>query len=99
MKLVLWVATATLGLCTPLLGGCEQKPTTATVAVTTGAGGVIRFSGNLVGDPVGKAQEYCFSIDDGLSAVPISFYKLSDDAGHDQLMTFECKRNPTGEAQ
>lgn len=99
MKLVLWAATAALGLCTPLLNGCEKKPAAAIVAATTGAGGIIRFSGNLIGDVVIEAQRYCYSLDNGLSAVPISFYKLSDDAGHDRLMTFECKRNPTREAR
>ena len=99
MKLVLWAAVATIGLGTLLLSGCEQKPTTAVLAANTGAGGIIRFSGNVVGAAVVEAQSYCDRLDDGLSAVPTSFYKLSDGAGHDQLMTFECKRDPTGEAQ
>jgi hypothetical protein len=53
----------------------------------------------VIGDAVIEANRHCYSLDREQQAVPISFYKLSDDAGHDQLMTFECKRDPTGEAQ
>jgi hypothetical protein len=63
-----------------------------TIAATP-VGGVIRFSGSSIGGVIIQAQEVCALKNRDASAVPIGFYKLPDDNGHDRLMTFECKRN------
>ena len=97
MKPFSWIAVAVLGLCAPLLSGCQEKPHYVDVSAATPNGGVVRFSGNLIGDVVRKAQQQCQLINIETSAVPIGFYRLTDGNGHDQLMTFECKKEPRGE--
>ena len=73
------------------LAGCGSNDSApAAVVASTPRGGIVRFSGNLVGDPIAQAQRHCFAQDQ--SAVPIGFYKIGpDDQKRDQVMTFECK--------
>ena len=76
------------------MGGCSEPPGTdgpSEVVAYTPRGGIVRFSGVLVGGVIQKAQDYCLRFD-GRNAVPIGFYKIGiDTEGRDQIMTFECK--------
>lgn len=79
--------------------GCSDPPGTggpSEVVASTPRGGVVRFSGVLVLDAVGKAQGFCANSTTTsgvpMNAVPIGFYKIGvDTMGRDQIMTFECK--------
>ncbi len=93
---VLWLLIATVALCAPLLSGCEKAPAMAFVSASTPVGGVVKFSGSLIGDAIVQAQNYCQSLKSEQSAIPIGFYTSQDNDGYDQLMTFECKRNHAG---
>jgi hypothetical protein len=76
------------------LVGCDKPPGTgglSEVVAETPAGGIVRFSGVLVGDLIRDAQKSCQKYSEK-NAVPISFYKIGvDTLGRDQVMTFECK--------
>jgi hypothetical protein len=97
MKSVVWLWIASLALAPILLSGCEEKTSIAIVVASTPVGGVVRFSGSTIGGVIIQAQEYCARRNRNYSAVPIGFYRLPDERGLNQLMTFECKRNPAGE--
>jgi hypothetical protein len=60
----------------------------ARFASGTPRGGVIRFTGDLMGDPVLEAQKHCREY--GLDAVPLGFFPSGN--ARERLMTFECKK-------
>lgn len=99
MNRVVWLMIASLGVAPILLSGCDKPSnmTSGMAIASTPVGGVIRFSGSSIGGAIIQAQEVCALKNRDLSAVPIGFYKLPDQDGHDQLMTFECKQNPVDE--
>ncbi len=87
------LTSALLTLAALSLVGCGKPPGTGGVSLvaSTPAGGVVRFSGVLVGDPMIKAQTSCQEYSEK-NAVPIGFYKIGVDIlSRDQFMTFECK--------
>ena len=90
------LTSALLTLAALSLVGCgkPQPPGTgglSEVVAETPAGGIVRFSGVLVGDLVNKAQTSCRKYSEK-NAAPISFYKIGiDTLGRDHVMTFECK--------
>lgn len=62
------------------------QPAPALVAASTPRGGVVRFTGPLVGEAVIVAQRHCFDLD--MHAVPLGFFP----SGAEQLMTFQCTK-------
>ena len=58
----------------------------AHVTASTPRGGVVRFTGLLIGDAVRVAQRHCSDL--GMHAVPLGFFP----SGAEQLMTFQCTK-------
>jgi hypothetical protein len=96
MKRVAWLVIASLGLPPLLLSGCDKRSDDAVVIANGGAGGVVLFSGSTIGEVLVKADQYCASNAKDHFVVPTTFYRLRGKSS-DELMTFECKRNPVGE--
>jgi hypothetical protein len=92
-------ASILAALGTPLfLLGCKQEPAAAYIAVSSDHGGVVRFSGSLLGDPFTLVQIHCNK--NGMDAVPLGFFRMEANSswissffnppGGENLMTFQC---------
>jgi len=93
MKSVLWLGIASLAFASILLSGCDKRSDDAVVIANGGAGGVVLFSGSTIGEVMVKADQHCASKAKDHFVVPTTFYRLQG-RSFDELMTFECKRNP-----
>ena len=87
---ILQMAAAVAGLVLAVAGcdgGSASRP--PEVTVSTPRGGVVRFSGALLGDVMIAAQTHCHTL--SMHAVPIGFFTIGKDAaGRDRAMTFQC---------
>ena len=60
------------------VSGCRDEiPPKAEVTVSTPRGGVARFAGSLLGEPLIAAQEFCDAR--GMNAVPLGFFQVGKD--------------------